>query len=43
MHYLAVDSYGPSLRNRRLPVEDRGRETNLAVIARYRFTLAFEN
>ena len=43
MDHLAVDSYGPSLRNRPLPVEDRGRETKLTVIARYRFTLAFEN
>jgi hypothetical protein len=42
MKHLRVDSYGRSLRNRRLE-EDLGRETKLAVIARYKFTLAFEN
>ena len=43
MSHLPVDSYGPSLRNRALPGPDLGRETKLAVISRYRFTLAFEN
>jgi hypothetical protein len=43
MTHLPVDSYGSSLRTRRLPGPDRGRETKLATIARYRFTLAFEN
>jgi hypothetical protein len=43
MTHLAVDSYGTSLRTRRLPGPDLGRETKLATIARYRFTLAFEN
>jgi hypothetical protein len=42
MRYIAVDSYGRSLRNRTF-AEDRGRETKLATIARYKFTLAFEN
>jgi hypothetical protein len=42
MRHLQVDSYGRVLHNRSLP-EDRGRETKLATIARYRFTLAFEN
>jgi len=42
MRDLAVDSYGKSLRNQRLR-EDRGSETKLQAIARYRFTIAFEN
>jgi hypothetical protein len=43
MTHLAVDSYGASLQNRRLPGPDLGRRTKLATIAPYRFTLAFEN
>jgi hypothetical protein len=39
---LELHSYGRYLRNRRLDV-DRGRETKLDTIARYKFTLAFEN
>ena len=42
MRYLPVDSFGKALRNRELP-EDSGRETKLQTIARYKFTLAFEN
>ena len=42
MRYLQVDSYGKSLRNREL-LEDRGTITKLETIARYKFTLAFEN
>ena len=42
MRDIAVDSYGRSLQNRTF-AEDRGRETKLETIARYRFTLAFEN
>ena len=42
MRHLPVDSYGSSLQNRVLPA-DRGHETKLATLARYRFTLAFEN
>jgi hypothetical protein len=42
MRHLPVDCYGRSLKNRLL-VEDRGRSTKLETIARYRFTLAFEN
>jgi hypothetical protein len=42
MRHIAVDSYGRCLRNRTLPRDD-GRETKLATIARYKFTLAFEN
>ena len=42
MRYLPVDSYGRLLRNRTLDRDD-GRATKLATIARYRFTLAFEN
>jgi hypothetical protein len=43
MTHLAVDSYGASLQTRRLPGPDLGRRTKVATIARYRFTLAFEN
>lgn len=43
MRHLTVDSYGASLRTRQLPGPDLGRSTKLATIARYRFTLAFEN
>jgi hypothetical protein len=42
MRYLRVDSFGTCLNNRRLS-SDTGRDTNVATIARYRFTLAFEN
>jgi hypothetical protein len=43
MQWLQVDSYGQVLQNRRLPEPDRGRETMLATMARYKFTLVFEN
>jgi hypothetical protein len=42
MRYLRVDSYGRCLNNRAL-VDDRGSATKLETIARYPFTLAFEN
>lgn len=42
MEHLAIDSYGRSLCNRTLAY-DAGRSTKLATIARYKFTLAFEN
>ena len=42
MQHLPVDSYGRSLGNRTL-VRDEGRRTKLETIARYKFTLAFEN
>jgi hypothetical protein len=42
MRHMQVDSYGRSLNNRALP-DDQGRRTKLETIARYRFTLAFEN
>jgi hypothetical protein len=42
MRYLRVDSFGTCLNNRRLS-SDTGRDTKVATIARYRFTLAFEN
>jgi hypothetical protein len=42
MKHIEVHSYGPFLRNRPLP-DDCGRETKLSTIARYKFTLAFEN
>jgi hypothetical protein len=43
MRHVKVDSYGAVLRNRELPGPDRGRDTKLATLARYKFTLAFEN
>ncbi|HOG46625.1 MAG TPA: glycosyltransferase family 10 [Anaerolineae bacterium] len=42
MRHLPVDSYGRCLRNRTLP-HDKGRRSKLETIARYKFTLAFEN
>jgi hypothetical protein len=42
MQHLAVDSYGQSLNNRKL-AGDNGQSSKLAAIARYKFTLAFEN
>jgi hypothetical protein len=42
MRHLPVDSYGRSLHNRTLP-HDKGRKTKFETIARYPFTLAFEN
>jgi hypothetical protein len=43
MKRLKVDSYGAVLHNRAWPAIDRGRESKLELIARYKFTLAFEN
>jgi hypothetical protein len=42
MRYISVDSYGRCLQNSRLE-NDTGRQTKLDTIARYKFTLAFEN
>lgn len=42
MQHLPVDSYGRCLHNKDLP-RDEGRQTKLETIARYKFTLAFEN
>jgi hypothetical protein len=42
MRYLKIDSFGKFMRNQRLR-DDRWRPTKLEVIARYKFTLAFEN
>jgi hypothetical protein len=42
MRYLQVHSYGKCLNNRAL-LEDTGRQTKLDKVARYKFTLAFEN
>jgi hypothetical protein len=42
LHYLPIDSYGRCLHNKTLP-HDNGRATKLETIARYKFTLAFEN
>jgi len=43
MKHITVDSYGKVLNNRRLPGPDRGGKSKLRAIARYKFTLAFEN
>jgi hypothetical protein len=43
MGHMRIDSYGKVLNNRKLDGEDRGRKTKLALISRYKFTLAFEN
>jgi hypothetical protein len=40
--HIPLDSYGRFMRNRSLPHDD-WRPTKLAVIARYKFTIAFEN
>ena len=42
MKYIRVDSYGKWKPNRVLQ-QDSGRETKLDTIARYKFSLAFEN
>jgi hypothetical protein len=42
MRHMPVDSYGRSLNNRSF-ASDTGKPTKLATIARYHFTLAFEN
>jgi hypothetical protein len=42
MRHVAVDCYGRQLNNRRIENDD-GRHAKLRTIARYRFTLAFEN
>ena len=42
MRHIPVDSCGRQLRNRAIP-DDDGRPAKLRTIARYRFTLAFEN
>jgi alpha-1,3-fucosyltransferase 10 len=43
MRHISVDSYGAILRNRPWEGADAGRESKLGLIARYKFTLAFEN
>jgi len=43
MKHIRVDSYGKILNTRRLPEPDRGIKSKLQTIARYKFTLAFEN
>jgi hypothetical protein len=42
LRHLEIDSFGKVCHNRDV-VDDRGRETKLSTIARYRFTVAFEN
>lgn len=43
MRQIEVDSYGRVMRNRQLVGPDRGRQSKLATIARYRFCLSLEN
>ena len=43
MQHMPVDAYGQCLNNRSWPTADEGRATKLDTIARYPFTLAFEN
>jgi hypothetical protein len=43
MRRMRVDSYGRLARNRQIEGSDFGYETKLAVIARYKFCLSFEN
>lgn len=43
MEHLKVDSYGSFLKNRQLEIPDRGRETKLHLIAKYKFCIGFEN
>jgi hypothetical protein len=43
MKRVKVDSYGKVLHNRDLDVPDTGRDAMLATMARYKFTLVFEN
>lgn len=43
MKRVKVDSYGKVLNNRKLAAPDEGPDTMRAVMARYKFSLAFEN
>jgi hypothetical protein len=43
MKRVKVDSYGAVLQNRRWPIPDAGPAAKRELIARYKFTLAFEN
>jgi len=43
MQHMRVDSYGKVLNTRQLPESDRGGRSKIRTIARYKFTLAFEN
>jgi Glycosyltransferase family 10 (fucosyltransferase) C-term/Fucosyltransferase, N-terminal len=43
MKHMQVDSYGRVLNTRQLQGPDRGKNSKLRTIARYKFTLAFEN
>ena len=42
MRHMEIDSFGRRLRNKQLAV-DEGSSTKMSTIARYKFTLAFEN
>ncbi|QTE39769.1 glycosyltransferase family 10 [Mucilaginibacter gossypii] len=42
MNYVAVDSYGKTLKNKTIP-QDSGENSKLELIAGYKFSLAFEN
>jgi hypothetical protein len=43
MAHMNVDSYGKFLNNRQLETPDRGRETKLALIGSYKFSIGLEN
>jgi len=43
MSHIKIDSFGRFLNNRQLETTDRGHETKLALIAPYKFCIAFEN
>jgi hypothetical protein len=43
MKHIGIHSYGSFLKNRPLPIEDRGHETKLSVIGAYKFCIGFEN
>lgn len=43
MKHIAMHSYGGFLKNRTLAVPDRGGQTKLSVIAKYKFCIGFEN
>ncbi|HEY9777015.1 MAG TPA: glycosyltransferase family 10 [Planktothrix sp.] len=43
LQFMKIDSYGKSQNNRALPESDRGRESKIDTLAKYKFYLAFEN
>jgi hypothetical protein len=43
MEHMPFDSYGRFLKNKELPVPDRGADSKLQLLSRYKFTFGFEN